>query len=49
MKIEQFKLTDMTKGWFIGAFEPTLFNTTDVEVGVKKYKAGDYEEAHYHK
>jgi quercetin dioxygenase-like cupin family protein len=49
MEIEQFKLDEMTKGWFIGAFEPTLFNTTDVEVGVKNYKAGDYEAAHYHK
>lgn len=48
MKIEQFKLDDMTKGWFIGAFEPTLYHTTDVEVGVKNYKAGDYEAAHYH-
>jgi quercetin dioxygenase-like cupin family protein len=49
MEIEQFKLDDMTKGWFIGAFEPTLFSTNDVEVGVKNYKAGDYEAAHYHK
>lgn len=48
-QIERYKLDDMVKGWFIGAFEPTLFNTADVEVAVKKYKGGDYEETHHHK
>lgn len=43
------KLDDMIKGWFIGNFEPTLFNTDLVEVAVKEYKAGDYEQKHYHK
>lgn len=43
------KLTDMTKGWFIGNFEPSLFKTNDVEVAVKTYNQGDYEESHYHK
>lgn len=47
MKI--FKLDDMVKGWFVGNFEPTLFRTNDAEVAVKHYKAGDYEEKHYHK
>ena len=43
------KLEDMIGGWFIGNFEPSLLKTNDVEVAVKKYKAGDTEEAHYHK
>jgi quercetin dioxygenase-like cupin family protein len=43
------KLSDMTGGWFVGSFEPTLYKTGDVEVAVKSYKAGDYEDAHYHK
>jgi hypothetical protein len=47
MKID--KLDDMIGGWFIGNFTPTLFTTNDVEVAVKKYKAGDKENAHYHK
>lgn len=47
--MENFKLDDMFKGWFIGNFEPTLYNTNDVEVGVKKYKAGDSEGYHHHK
>jgi hypothetical protein len=47
--MEKHKLEDMTKGWFIGNFEPSLFKTNDVEVGIKKYSAGDYENSHYHK
>ena len=43
------KLVDMIKGWFIGNFEPTLLRTNDVEVAVKSYNKGDYEEKHYHK
>ena len=43
------KLDDMIKGWFIGNFEPSLCKTNDVEVAVKKYNKGDYEEKHYHK
>ncbi|MFP5042380.1 cupin domain-containing protein [Parasediminibacterium sp. JCM 36343] len=47
--MEVYKLEDMVKGWFIGNFQPTLLNTNDVEVGVKKYKAGDAEGYHHHK
>lgn len=43
------KLGDMTKGWFIGNFSPTLFPTEAVEVAVKEYPAGFSEEWHYHK
>lgn len=43
------KLEDMVKGWFVGNFDPTLIKTNNVEVAVKEYKKGDYEEKHYHK
>ena len=43
------KLEEMIKGWFVGNFEPTLLRTNDVEVAVKSYNKGDYEEKHYHK
>ena len=43
------KLENMTKGWFVGNFEPTLYRTNEVEAAVKKYDAGDYEKKHYHK
>ncbi len=43
------QLGDMVKGWFVGDFAPVAFRTAAVEVGVKEYKAGDAEAAHYHK
>ena len=43
------RLEQMTKGWFIGDFEPTLMKTRGVEVAVKQYQAGEYEEQHQHK
>lgn len=43
------KLEEMVGGWFIGNFTPSLNKTNDVEVAIKRYKAGDKEAAHYHK
>lgn len=43
------RIDEMIKGWFVGNFEPTLYRTEDVEVAVKKYRAGDAEGTHYHK
>ena len=43
------KLENMVKGWFVGNFIPTLYKTNDVEVAVKLYSRGDYEESHYHR
>ncbi len=42
-------LSDMKRGWFVGDFEPSLLRTDDAEIGVKRYIAGDYELAHFHK
>jgi len=39
----------MFRGWIVGNFEPSLWKTDDVEVAVKTYKKGDYEQKHYHK
>ena len=47
MKIK--KIDEMKKGWFIGNFEPSLYKTNDVEVGLKNYAANDYEKKHFHK
>ena len=43
------RLEKMVKGWFVGSFEPSILSTKSCEVAVKKYKAGEKEEAHYHK
>ena len=42
-------LDSMVKGWFVGNFNPTIYNTNDCEVAVKSYKKGDYESKHFHK
>lgn len=42
-------LEDMKLGWFIGNFSPTLHKTEDFEIAIKEYKAGYFEEWHYHK
>ena len=47
--MKKFLLSDMTKGWFVGDFSPTLIKTQDVEVGIKKYQKGDSEVRHHHK
>jgi len=39
----------MTGGWFVGNFLPTVYQTNDVEVAIKHYKAGDSEASHHHK
>jgi len=47
--MKTYALNDMVKGWFVGNFEPSVLKSTDAEVAVKTYRAGDYEEEHYHK
>ncbi len=39
----------MIKGWFVGAFSPTVFSTDACEVALKTYKEGEKEAAHFHK
>jgi quercetin dioxygenase-like cupin family protein len=43
------RLADMTKGWFVGDFDPTALRTPAAEVAVKTYRAGDREDRHHHK
>ena len=43
------KITDMTRGWFIGDFEPALLKTSDFEVGVLVHPKGQKWPAHYHR
>lgn len=47
--MQKFNINEMTGGWIIGNFEPSLLKTNDMEVAIKKYSAGDYDEYHYHK
>lgn len=47
--MKKFNLNEFEKGWFIGNFKPTLFDTKDFEIAIKKYKKGDFEKSHMHK
>lgn len=47
MKHERFE--KMIRGWFVGAFRPTAYSTEACEVAVKNYRAGEREDAHFHK
>lgn len=43
------KLSDFTRGWLVGDFDPSLIRTKDIEVAVQEYKEGDVERPHIHK
>ena len=43
------RLDNMKRGWFVGDFEPTVYPTQAVEVGVKYFSAGEAEPRHYHR
>ena len=47
--MKKYLLSNMTKGWFIGDFSPTIIKTQAVEVAIKQYKKGDHEARHHHK
>jgi len=47
MRVRQ--MNEMIKGWFIGAFEPTVLNTAACEVAVKEYSVGQVESRHVHR
>src|SRR4051812_26504103 len=49
MPLERHRLEDFTKGWFVGDFQPTLLPTSEAEVAVKHYRAGEHETAHHHR
>lgn len=44
-----YKLKDMTGGWFIGDFTPSLLKTAEIEVAVQYFKAGEHSPLHYHR
>ena len=43
------KIDQMTNGWFIGNFEPSVFKTNNVEVAIKRYMNGARDTKHFHK
>jgi hypothetical protein len=47
--MEKSNLKDYVRGWLIGGFTPTLFDTLDVEFAIQEFKKGDKESSHCHK
>lgn len=45
----KYRIENFFRGWIIGNFTPTLFQSEEVEVGVKFFNAGDIEGMHYQK
>ena len=39
----------MKKGWFVGHFDPSVYETNNAEVAVKKYIKGSCENWHFRK
>lgn len=46
--MKKYNLKDFIKGWIVGPFLPSIINTNDVEVAIKRYTKGDYEKSHFH-
>lgn len=47
--MNKYSINDFVRGWIVGGFEPTLFNTTDVEFAIQEFVKGDKEASHCHK
>jgi hypothetical protein len=41
------RLEDFTGGWLVGNFRPRIFQSDDLEVGLKRFKKGDREAEHF--
>ncbi len=42
-------INDFLRGWIIGNFENSLVQTSEFEIGIKRYLKGDKEPAYYYK
>ncbi len=49
MPMEIYRLDTMKKGWLVGDFLPSVLRTNEVEVAVRPFLAGAFEERHVHK
>jgi quercetin dioxygenase-like cupin family protein len=47
--MKKYRLENFTRGWVVGDFEKSIFQTKDFEFMVRYYKKGDKEQKHVHK
>lgn len=46
--MKKFELSDFSRGWIIGDFEPSLFRTSNFEVALLSHAKGESWPAHFH-
>lgn len=46
VSMKSFKIESFTKGWLVGNFTPALYETPELEVGVKHFTVGEKENSH---
>jgi hypothetical protein len=46
--MEIFDIKNMFRGWFLGDFEPSVYETKDFEVGYLSHSRGEIWPSHYH-
>lgn len=47
--MKRYNLSAFTRGWFIGNFIPSLHTSSEFEIAVKHYQAGESEPSHIHR
>jgi quercetin dioxygenase-like cupin family protein len=45
--MEKFLLSSFVDGWIVGNFFPAILKTSEIEVGVKSFEAGNSEPCHF--
>ena len=48
LNIKKENIATMMRGWYIGDFEPSVYKTSDFEVGYLLHKKGEQWDVHYH-
>lgn len=46
-QLTKVRVEDFMGGWLVGDFIPSIFQSKDLEVGIKSFSAGDTEPEHY--
>lgn len=45
--MKKYRIEEFTKGWVLGDFEPTIYKTNQIEVGMKNFLPNETEPSHF--
>ena len=45
--MKKFRIEEFTKGWIIGNFDPAIYKTNEIEIGMKNFLADETEPSHF--